>query len=483
MRAAVLEEPPLEFGGGGRHLDPRFGLVSYGPADFATNGAPSVIRVGVVGDAAGVDGLREWLLACREPVAARKTHLENLFPSFPGFTPEGPFASEVTFDGRLQRLLPPRLLDRLAGMDRDTAIREAVDLFCAEIESLAEGGRCDVILCARPPQLRDEEDEDDEDGARPRPRTRRAAPGQIDFHDLLKARAMRYRVPIQIVRPTTWDPTKARDQAHDSRKRRQLQDEASRAWNLHTALYYKAGGVPWRLRREATDLQTCFIGVSFFRSLDQQALHTSVAQVFNERGDGVIVRGEQATISKDDRQPHLSSEDAKGLLIDAIDRYHREHRTRPARVVLHKSSRFDAAEIAGFHEGADAERLDGVELIWVSRSDAGRLYRKGSNPPLRGTILSLDERDHLLYTRGSVPFYATYPGMYVPQPLALHLQTSSRSATEIAAETLALTKLNWNQTRMDGRHPITLRTAERVGGILRFLDSDDPVAARYAFYM
>jgi hypothetical protein len=209
MKAAVLDEPVLEFGGGGRHLDPRFGLISYGPADLGTSGAPSTIRVGVVGDAAGVDGLREWLLAYREPLAARKTRLENLFPSFPGFTTEGPFASEVAFDDRLQRLLAPRPLDRLSGMDRDTAIREAVDLFCAEIESLSEGGRCDVILCARPPQLRDEKDEEEtEEGVRPR--SRGTPPGQIDFHDLLKARAMKYRVPIQIVRPTTWDPTKAR---------------------------------------------------------------------------------------------------------------------------------------------------------------------------------------------------------------------------------------------------------------------------------
>ena len=28
---------------------------------------------------------------------------------------------------------------------------------------------------------------------------------------------------------------------------RPLQDEATRAWNFHTALYYKAGGTPWRL--------------------------------------------------------------------------------------------------------------------------------------------------------------------------------------------------------------------------------------------
>ena len=48
---------------------------------------------------------------------------------------------------------------------------------------------------------------------------------------------------------------------------------------------------------------------------------------------------------------------------------------------------------------------------------------------------------------------------------------------------MALTKLNWNQTRLDGREPITLRTAGRVGGILRYLDPDDAVAASYAYYM
>ncbi len=54
---------------------------------------------------------------------------------------------------------------------------------------------------------------------------------------------MRFSRPIQIIRRTTWDPTFKPRQA----QKRRLQDEATRAWNLHTALYYKAGGVPWRL--------------------------------------------------------------------------------------------------------------------------------------------------------------------------------------------------------------------------------------------
>ena len=61
MRAFVLDEPELEFGGGGRHIDPRFGIASYGPVDAGTDGAPARIRVGVVGSQLAVEGIRSWL--------------------------------------------------------------------------------------------------------------------------------------------------------------------------------------------------------------------------------------------------------------------------------------------------------------------------------------------------------------------------------------------------------------------------------------
>jgi hypothetical protein len=115
------------------------------------------------------------------------------------------------------------------------------------------------------------------------------------FHDVLKAEGMGLGVPIQMVRPSTYTGERKRN----NRRRGSsapLQDEATRAWNLHTALYYKAGGVPWRLLRSAADLSTCFVGVSFYRSLDGERLLTSVAQVFNERGEGVIVKGAQVQL-------------------------------------------------------------------------------------------------------------------------------------------------------------------------------------------
>jgi hypothetical protein len=72
-------------------------------------------------------------------------------------------------------------------------------------------------------------------------------------------------------------------------------------------------------------------------------------------------------------------------------------------------------------------------------------------------------------SKGSLEFYSTYPGMYVPQPIGIRPAHPARSARDIGAETLALTKMNWNQTRLDGRDPVTLRTANQVKAILRFL--------------
>ena len=44
-------------------------------------------------------------------------------------------------------------------------------------------------------------------------------------------------------------------------------------------------------------------------------LFATVAQVFNELGDGVIVRGAFAEKSDVDLQPHLAREDARTLLV------------------------------------------------------------------------------------------------------------------------------------------------------------------------
>ena len=481
MHAEVLDEPELEFGGGARHIDPRFGIASYGPADLLSPDAPRAVRLGLIGPADQLDGLSTWLERCREPIPAKDERYPHLFPSFPGCDIDVGLQSTLVLSDRNTRTISPSALRMIENSPPESGLSAAVDAYAEEITALAEENRVDVLLIARPEQLADV-------ARRSSRRTRRAAlskrsedgglPRGANFHDLLKARLLHLRQPIQIIRRSTWDEACAPPAGYGR------QDEASRAWNLHVALYYKAGGVPWRLLRNPTDLTTCYIGVSFYRNIDDTSLDTAVAQIFNERGDGVIVRGGPARITGSDKQPHLSRDDAHQLLLGALDAYRREHRTMPARVVLHKSSAFTREEIEGFEGGAEDRLIDSLEMAWITTSDGARLFRGGKlAPPLRGTMLPLSDRELILYTTGSVEFYSTYPGHYVPQPIGIRPTRPVRSPRETCAETLALTKMNWNQTRLDGQLPFTQRTARKGKAILRFCPPEQAVATRYAHYM
>lgn len=473
MKVTYLEEPDLEFASGGRHIDPRHGLADYGPADVSEPSA-RIVRAAIVGSREAIEGAQAWLDKCRSPIAARAdTPLNHLYVPFPGFEIDRGFRASINWNTRLVRAIPKAELQSVANLNPLQSVLAMVELFDRELAALSDEPNCDVVIVCRPDAFQDT------------PAgiggTEEQALGEMaDFRALLKARSLRYKQPIQILRRSTWD-TNFVDPVN--RPKRGRQDEATRAWNLHTALYYKNGGVPWRLPRDSSDLSTCYVGISFYRSADEGALQTSVAQVFNQRGDGVIVRGSQATVSKDDRQPHLDEDAACELLMSALEKYRLEHRTMPARVVLHKSSNYTPAETLGFKYAAATSRLDSLELLWLTNSDELRLYRRGQFPPLRGTLLSIDGPRHILYTRGSVPFYRTYPGMYVPQPIAIRAIDTESSAETLAREVLALTKMNWNQTQMDGRDPITLRTARTVGAILRHVGPHDNPSSRYAHYM
>jgi hypothetical protein len=97
--------------------------------------------------------------------------------------------------------------------------------------------------------------------------------------------------------------------------------------------------------------------------------------------------------------------------------------------------------------------------------------------------MTLGPSEHLIYTKGSVDFYSTYPGMYVPRPLGLRPARLTISPRELGTEVLALSKMNWNQSRLDARLPITIKTADQAKRILRFCDPAQPIASRYAEYM
>lgn len=486
MNIIRFEEPLLQFGTS-EHIDIRFGLMNYSPLDFNGDDAPKRIRLGIVGSAASIEGLADWLKRCQTEIPAKQSRQPNLFPKFPGFNIETAFHSDLYTDSALERQIPSQAIAEIARLSvRDEQKIKSVDIITQQVQSLLEKKPPDVIVCALPQEFLDafEPNEKaidlDDDSAN----DAAVQYGSIDFHDLLKARCMTLprACPLQLVLPGTYDPKKRRRGSSQKRDVRPLQDDATRAWNFHTAIYYKAGGIPWKLIHDPAKLQTCFVGVGFFRSLDLESVSTSVAQVFNERGNGVVVRGEPAVYEKEDRTPHLNAAGAYNLLCRALEEYRNEHKTMPARVVVHKSSFHNDAECDGFDQAARENRIDSCELLSLSKSFT-RLFRNGVYPPLRGTFLSLDNRTHVLYTRGSVEFYATYPGMYMPRTIRIGCDRIEQTPRYLAEEILALTKMNWNDTQFDGGMPITVRAARQVGDILKYAGPTDPIPARYSFYM
>lgn len=481
MKIEFLNEPELEFGAG-RHVDIRFGLMNYGPLDFASSQAPKQIKLGLVGTPQTIEGLQAWFERCRTGIEAKPSKQPNLFPRFPGFSPEESFRSSLVTDSQLQRPVQQNTLDRLTRRaSGDSLVTEAVEIFLAEFRYLVENCNIDVLICAIPMSLleaMDSRTKSDSDGEDDEPSRSR-----LDFHHLLKARAMDLKKPIQIILPMTYDKTTRRRQKNRPERIRQIQDEATVAWNLHTALYYKAGGIPWRLVRDPSQLTACYVGVSFYKTLDNANVMTSIAQVFNQRGEGVIVRGGTAKITKEGRQPYLAGPDAQRLLKQALDRYWDVHKTLPARVVLHKTSPFQNEEMDGFVEAVEQSRVSLFDFVSIGNCST-RVFRNGEYPPLRGTLLHMTEQDLALYTRGSVDFFETYPGLYVPMPLLLRRENTTETARTIAQEMLALTKMNWNNTQFDRKEPITIRAARQVGAILKYVDDDCPyIEPRYSCYM
>jgi hypothetical protein len=482
----IKPDPDLEFGNGGRCQDMRFGIGHYGTFDFADASGPRQIKIGFVGTDETISSLIEWFEKCEGEIPAKPSKQPRLYPPFPGFAPNHSFHSKLVWNSNEFRTVTIPDSAKLGTFNE--VVEKVVDLYVEEINQVIEKSGAKVVLCAPPiehlklvthvvgmeeevtPAGEDDETDEEEETTR------------HEFHDLLKAKSLHLRTPLQYVLPATYDETKAA--AQKKLKNRDQQDEATRAWNLFTAIYYKARGIPWRMTREETEKKTCYLGVSFFRTLDRKRIYASSAQVFNELGEGVVVRGGLAYEDKNDRQIHLDNDGAYNLINLALEAFKDEHHHYPARVVLHKTSSFTQDEHDGFIRFLKEKEIEFVDFVYL-RESFTRLYRKDTYPPLRGTLWHLEDRRAILYTRGSVPFYETYPGTYPPRSLYMDCAYAQKSVKELARECLALSKMNWNNTRFDGQLPITLRAARQVGIILKYLEGvkKEGISPSYRFYM
>ena len=395
--------------------------------------------------------------------------------NFCGFNIEVGFKSEIVYGEAYCRKLNNSDISELlkSNLKQHELIPKIADLYLDEIKYLTQNKRPDVIICALSDEILSfvkESDKIEDDTERGKDSSNIRAAQEVNFRRYLKARAMKYHIPIQIMRDKITSAGSG------------MQDPATIAWNFFTALYYKASGTPWALIRKDFAHSSCYVGISFYKSLDRESTQTSVAQIFNEYGKGVILRGEELGMKKNDRIPHMSEEQAYRLLTKSLTEYFTSIKTYPKRLVVHKTSNFTPDEIYGLKQAAKDKNIFQIDLVTIQASKI-RLYRNAEYPPLRGTQVNLDKKRHLLYTRGSVPYFETYTGMYIPGPLEVRLYEYDESSNLICEEILALTKMNWNNTQFDRKWPITIECARNVGEILKYLRSEDDMQLKFSFYM
>jgi hypothetical protein len=472
----LLEEPDLEFGDGGKHPDPRIGLLHHGPLQPILG---DKISLGVIGTAETVEGFERWMDRLKAAIPGKSDKQPNLFPPFPGLGNENPFRCPFEVCTTARRVLPRRDIGDIVSIKSHAdAVRQAATLFTDQATAMLEGSeRPDVIVAALPFDLimrvvNDVAETGEEEDSENDP---------IDFRDMLKAQTLHLQKPTQLVWPTLWDDT-ARVPRKLKKTMRRVQDPATRAWNLLNCIFYKAGRAPWRLPRPEEQLKTSYIGIGFYRDLGGQRLLTSTAQMFDERGRGLILRGGRAHIDKGDLHPYLDRADAYDLLRRSLRAYHAQHFHYPARIVVLKTSRFQKDEADGIREALKEAGIAYSDLIWVSESSPISMFREGDYPPLRGTLIGLGG-EALLFTRGSVPIYRTYPGLRVPRPLMIRPYSIDTPMTDVGRDILALTKMNWNTTQFDGALPIPIRAARQVGKVLRHVPIGQKEATEYPYYI
>lgn len=485
MKLITLKEPELQFCGG-THVDIRAGLSLHGAFDKKARHLPRPIRVGIIGTSSTTDGLRDWMERCRDGVSSSSDNRE-LRPDFPGVT-DHVFGTKFEANDSTTRTVSRHELGRATSSPNP--ISAVTELFAAHARDLSNK-QLNVLVVAPPQDVFDlgvkAFGSPEDQGLDESQDVNSGRPHGDNFHDHFKARVLDLAVPTQLIRPDTYGlqtSTSTSARRRNKRKRsvrRALQDEATRAWNFHTALYYKSGAIPWRLRRISTELATCFVGASFYKNLPGDKLLTSVAQVFDERGEGFILQGGNARLDRSDRSPHLAREDLCALLVEALKSYRREHKTAPARVVVHKTSHFDAAEVSGAREAAAYHNVDLLDLVSVRPSRA-RLLPATNRPVARGTGVAFDSASGLVYLKGTVPYFGTYPGPYVPRPIEFLIGDGDSTPAKIAQELLHLSKLNFNNTRFDTGDPVTVRAARRVGDILKHVEPGTLVASRFRYF-
>jgi len=478
MSIEYLEDPKLLFGDDNPAFDPCHGLTEFGPYGIKKF---KTIKLGIVGSSDSITSLETFLKRIENKI----THKNSLKWPFPGLHDD---SSNLKFDLEVISTEPIENdeLHIFKEMDPNSRLERAeiaLNLFEEKINKLTGPDRTpDVILASIPVEIlkscRDPNSKFTNKITLNNRQFNFTDPEEIskgyNFHNILKVIGMEKGKPTQLIFPRT---LKLNPSAYGR------QDLATIAWNFSVALLYKANEQPWKYFEFPTD--TCFIGISFHKELDnnlEQVQRASVAQTFLSDGRNIILRGEKFDWNeKFNKNPHMTKEYSYTLVNRVLKEFEKYWGHYPNRVVIHKTSEYWDSELRGINEALN--NVKKIDLLTITNTFM-QFFRIGQETLVRGSYISFLGK-HFLYNVGYIPCLNEYPGAKIPNPIEIKFSQSSVSKRNNLKEIMALGRLNWNNIDYSTREPVTLTFSKNVGKILsefRARNFDKP-PDKYRFYM
>jgi hypothetical protein len=476
-----ISEPTLKFGYGQKALDPRDGLTLFGPID---KGKVNNFSVGIIGPPDGIKRMRNWLQEINSPVFSKEEDIAR--PFFPGF--ETAFGVTLNQNSIVELEVQNEQLEVFYRyQDNFLRVGEIVDLYCSQlIQFKNEDERnIDLWFVVVPDELyalckiqshglKDRpikttisaydranqglfEDEN-------RDRLKDFYKYENHFHNQLKVRLLKEKILTQIIRESTVAYREFLKK--DGKPKRDLEKfESAITWNICTSIYYKIGGLPWKLGSIRD--KVCYLGLVFKRDErnKDERFACCAAQMFLDSGDGLVFKGSVGPwYNAKSKEFHITKAAAKDMLTKAINAFKVEHKKMPEEIFIHGKTYFDNEEWAGFMEAVGGKiNLVGIR---ITHEPYFKLFREFVYPVPRGTAYIVDGCNAFLWTKGFIPRIQSVMGLETPNPLSVKIIRGKADMQVVCRDVLSLTKLNYNTCIFGDGVPITLKFADVIGEIL-----------------
>ncbi len=451
-------------------VNPLVGLRDHGPFSSRLSASSGdKLRIALLAPAGDLQKLKQQLNELVHPHDPKERR--PYLPKWPGF--ETVFRIKLApADDSAQIPLPTRLDDdlRSAANPREHLAQALIDGL-RKLDLVRD--RFDVVVFYLPHRFQPFFEDKDTD---------------FDLHDTVKAVAAQLGLTTQIVT----------DDALSYRCR------ASVAWRLGTALYAKAGWIPWKLdtQRLPLDVNSAYIGLSYAMRTTADgstAFVTCCSQVFDADGGGMEFVAYDVGQGADPRNPYLSRDDMRLVMARSLALYQDRHAGRsPRELVVHKQTPFQPQEVAGCCDAWGATtNLSCISItrppwrgVTLDAPKAGETKGVPSYALPRGTAFQLDDRSVLLWLGGNAP-RATLTGQDnyfqggkgIPRPLLLTRDAGAGPLDYVAAQVLALSKMDWNNDSLYDGLPCTIRYAKVLAKTIKHMPDLAPQPYDYRLFM